>query len=142
MVVLVVSAALVAPSWAQDAGGAAAPGRPAPIFGCRDKLRRGLANSATGWLEIPYTTFSEVVFGTRSPLERLFVGLTVGSGKAVQRTAVGVFETATFFIPSYDPIVQPEYVTLSFKSVTAPKEEAAENPRAGLHVQPPAPLKP
>ncbi len=105
---------------------------PSRAFDCRDKLRRGLANSATGWVELPYRVFADTVFGNRSPFEGLFIGLAVGTAKSLQRTAVGVFETATFLLPSYDPILDPEYVTLSFEPSTAKKE--AEDPRAGLRV--------
>ncbi|NUN96707.1 MAG: exosortase system-associated protein, TIGR04073 family [Candidatus Omnitrophica bacterium] len=114
-------------------------------FDCRDKLRRGLANSATGWVELPYRVFADTVFGNRSPFEGLFIGLAVGTAKSVQRTAVGVFETATFLIPSYEPILDPEYVTLSFEPSTAKKEP--QDPRAGLRVGqpqlgPPEPVHP
>jgi putative exosortase-associated protein (TIGR04073 family) len=110
------------------------------IYQSRNKLRRGLTNTATGWLEIPYKTFSQTLFGTRTPFEDLFVGLTVGTVKAVERTAVGLFETATFLMPSYDALIDPEYVTFSFEPVGKKKEES--DPRAGLHVRPPTPPKP
>lgn len=143
LVFLVSLAAAPAPLPAQEDTASVAAAPQSRLFGARDKLRRGIANSATGWLELPYTTFSEVVFGERSPFERLFVGLAVGSAKAIQRTAVGVFETATFVIPSYDPLLKPEYVSLSFKAATASAEPEAADPRAGLHVKPPqSPLNP
>lgn len=135
--VVVLTSLVICFSWSPEsvaetgAGYAADPDRPL-VYRYRDKLRRGLTNAATGWLELPYKTFSEVVFGERSPLERLFVGLTVGTVKTVERTAIGVFETATFFIPSYDPLIEPEFVSLSFQSVTG--EKLGEEPRAGLHV--------
>ncbi len=113
-------------------------GQQGQIYQSRDKLRRGLTNATTGWLEIPYKTFSQTLFGDRTPFEDLFIGLTVGTVKCVERTAVGLFETATFMIPGYDPLIEPEYATFSFEPVsTKKKKEVAEDPRAGLHVRPP-----
>jgi len=103
----------------------------------RQKLQRGLANTATGWMEIPYRTFSEVVFGSRSPFEGLVIGLVSGTAKAFERTGIGLFETATFYIPNYAPILKPEYAGLTFGSVA----EDFGNPKEGLHVRPPAGVK-
>ena len=116
-------------------------GEQSQVYLSRDKLRRGLSNTATGWLEIPYKTFTQTLFGDRTPFEDLFIGLTVGTVKAVERTAVGLFETATFPIPGYEPLIEPEYVTFSFEPVGAKKLES-EDLRAGLHVRPPTVQKP
>ena len=99
----------------------------------RRKLQRGLTNAATGWLEIPYKVFGEVVFGSRSPFEGLVIGLVSGVSKSIERTGVGLFETATFYIPNYEPILKPEYAGLTFGSVT----EDFGDPREDLHVRPP-----
>jgi len=100
----------------------------------RTKLQRGLTNSVTGWLELPYNIFSEVVFGSRTPFVGMVTGIVIGTGKTIQRTGIGVFETATFYIPNYDPIMKPEFVTLSFSGSTS---EDFGDPREGLHVRPP-----
>lgn len=100
----------------------------------RTKLQRGLTNSVTGWLELPYNIFSEVVFGTRTPFVGMVTGIVIGTGKTIQRTGIGVFETATFYIPNYDPILKPEFVTLSLTGSTG---EDFGDPREGLHVRPP-----
>jgi putative exosortase-associated protein (TIGR04073 family) len=102
-------------------------------YNSRKKLQRGLTNAATGWLEIPYKVFGEVVFGSRSPFEGLAIGLVTGVAKSVERTGVGLFETATFYIPNYEPILKPEYAGLSFGSVTGDLGD----PREDLHVRPP-----
>jgi putative exosortase-associated protein (TIGR04073 family) len=103
----------------------------------RQKLRRGVTNAVTGWLELPFTIFSEVVFGSRSPFEGLAIGVVKGTGKTLERTGVGLFETATFYIPSYEPILKPEYAQISFSSST----EDFGDPREGLHVRTPTGLE-
>ena len=71
------------------------------------KLTRGLANTATGWGEIPKNIANE------SRDKNAFVGATYGTAKGVAhtvgRTAVGVFDLATFFVPS-DEYVHSTYV--------------------------------
>jgi len=62
------------------------------------KFSRGLANTTTGWGEIPKNIVNE------SRDKNAFVGVTYGTLKgtahSVGRTAVGVFDLATFFIPT------------------------------------------
>ena len=75
------------------------------------KLGRGLANMITFPLEIP-----EQIKRTNEsdgPLASWTVGLLKGIGCSVGRACVGVYEAATFIIPSpkdYQPILKdPEY---------------------------------
>jgi len=75
------------------------------------KLGRGLANAATGIVEIP----KKVILISRN--DNLLMGLTWGwvKGTAVGmlRTASGLYEAVTFPIPApadYEPMVQPEFV--------------------------------
>lgn len=75
------------------------------------KLGRGLANTATGVIEIP----KKVILISKN--DNLLLGLTWGwiKGTAVGflRTAAGVYETVTFPIPApaeYEPIIHPEFV--------------------------------
>jgi putative exosortase-associated protein (TIGR04073 family) len=81
------------------------------VGGIANKTIRGVANVATGWVEIPkqiYLTFSE-----EGPAKGLTAGPLNGIGMTLVRTVTGVVEIATFFIPVpgfYDPLVEPEYV--------------------------------
>ncbi len=65
-----------------------------------DKLKRGVENSFTGWLEIP-DGVKEASEQT-NPFTALTYGLTQGAGKAVERMGVGAYDMATFLIPDYD----------------------------------------
>jgi len=71
------------------------------------KFSRGLANTATGWGEIPKNIANE------SRDQNAFVGATYGTAKGVAhtvgRTAIGVFDLVTFFVPS-DEYVHSTYV--------------------------------
>lgn len=75
------------------------------------KLSRGLANTASGWVEIPAEVFRE------ADKSADFLGFMIapfkGLFKAIGRTVVGVYEVTTFIIPipsHYRPIVEPEFV--------------------------------
>ncbi|MCH7504438.1 exosortase system-associated protein, TIGR04073 family [PVC group bacterium] len=83
-------------AWAQNAG---------------SKLLRGVANIATGWIEIPKQMYQTSV--DHNPLLGLTWGTVKGVGYGVGRTLVGVYDTVTFPIPipsDYEPVVEPEYV--------------------------------
>lgn len=84
----------------------------APMASPADKLGRGITNAVTGWMELP----KHMVMGTFAcgvtPLEGLTVGIFRGVGRAVERTGVGLYETATFPIPNYTPLLYPEYISL------------------------------
>ena len=92
-----------------------------PVYasGPLHKLARGVANVATGWVELPV----QVVRTTE--LDGNIAGLTVGVAKGVKfgigRTALGVWEIATFWLAnyskqvgsdSYGPLVEPEFVVI------------------------------
>lgn len=75
------------------------------------KLGRGTANTALGWLELPN--------GIQDVGEEHGVGAAAtwgvvhGVGRAVQRTAVGIFEVLTFpfGVPQdFEPLIEPEFV--------------------------------
>jgi len=89
---LVVATPLFAGDYATDSGA---------------KFSRGLANTVTGWGEIPKNIANE------SRDKNAIVGITYGTLKGaahtVGRTAVGVFDLATFFVPS-DGLVHSTYV--------------------------------
>lgn len=81
------------------------------VSGMANKLVRGVANVATGWLEFPkqiYLTFQE-----EGVAQGIFVGPLQGVGMALVRTVSGAGEAATFFVPYpgfYDPYFEPPYV--------------------------------
>ena len=75
------------------------------------KLFRGIANAATGWMEIPkqISLTCEESGGGKG----WTWGLAKGVGWAVARSVVGGYEIVTFPLPipeGYKPILQPEYV--------------------------------
>ena len=75
------------------------------------KLGRGLANTLTGWYEMPKEIMS--VTETDGDLKGLFVAPFVGIWKGLVRTGAGIYEIITFLIPlpaDYEPVVYPEYV--------------------------------
>jgi len=80
-----------------------------------DKFGRGLANAATGWLELPKNMVNT------SKESNAFIGLTWGTVKGalhtVGRTAVGAVELATFFIPNGE-FAHPTYVWTDFSQET------------------------
>ena len=71
-----------------------------------EKLGRGASNLLCGWLEIPYNIH---VRSSRSDTGgSFFTGAVHGVVRGVVRTAVGLYETVTFFIPlpeQYAPIL-------------------------------------
>ncbi len=75
--------------------------------GSSKKLGRGISNVAFGWLDIPKGI--EAVGQEQNFLAAVTWGPIYGVGQAVKRTLVGVYEVATFPVPS-EPIVKPEFV--------------------------------
>jgi len=75
------------------------------------KLGRGLANMATGVLEVPRTIVT--VTEEDGYVAGVSYGVVKGVAWAVLRSAVGAYETLTFLIPlpfHYDPILEPEFL--------------------------------
>ena len=75
------------------------------------KLGRGLANTLTGWVELPKNVYNT------SKEDNAFAGMTLGlakgAGMTLVRTGAGIYEIATFPFPlpeDYKPILEPEYV--------------------------------
>lgn len=72
-----------------------------------NKFTRGLANTVTGWGEVPKNIINE------SRDSNVVVGLTYGTLKGVVhtvgRTAVGAFDLVTFFAPT-EEVVHSTYV--------------------------------
>lgn len=90
------------------------------------RLRRGAANTGLGWLEIP-AGVQEI--GHQHGIGAAATwGLVHGTGRAVQRTAVGLFEIVTFPFPltqNNKPIIEPEFV------LDKPKPKPASEPASG-----------
>lgn len=82
-----------------------------PDHGPLRKLGRGLANVALGWTDIP-VTIGRVHQRDGAPASA-FYGPLVGTRNALGRTAVGVLETVTFFMPlhhrTFEPMLLPEF---------------------------------
>lgn len=75
------------------------------------KLGRGLANTASGWLEVPAEIFREA--DRHADIGGFIAAPFKGLFKAVGRTVVGIYEVATFIIPlpsQYRPLIEPEFV--------------------------------
>lgn len=72
------------------------------------KLGRGLVNTASGWLEIPKNIHDVSV--EFNPVAGATYGTVKGTGLALVRTGAGVYDSATFAFPKYEPILEPKYV--------------------------------
>lgn len=85
---------IAVPSYAENAGG---------------KLRRGLANFATGWVEIPIAM--DKAMKESNPVFGVIVGAVKGTVKGIARTAAGVYDLVTFPIPPYGKTwISPEFI--------------------------------
>jgi putative exosortase-associated protein (TIGR04073 family) len=81
------------------------------LDGMGNKLKRGIVNTATGWIELPKAIKDEVK--KHDPLTGLVVGSIKGSGMAVVRTGTGGYEAGTFLFPvpkDYASVLEPEYL--------------------------------
>ncbi len=75
------------------------------------KLGRGVANTLTGWVEIPKNIYSTSV--EDNAFSGLTLGLAKGIGMTFVRTGTGIYEVVTFPAPlpeDYKPVLEPEYV--------------------------------
>lgn len=75
------------------------------------KLGRGVANTLTGWVEIPKNIYSTSV--EDNAFSGMTLGLAKGAGMTLVRTGAGIYDIATFPFPlpeDYRPILEPEYV--------------------------------
>ncbi|MBI3020696.1 MAG: exosortase system-associated protein, TIGR04073 family [Candidatus Omnitrophica bacterium] len=76
-----------------------------------EKLGRGVSNVLGGWLEIPLNIRTR--YAENDAATSLFTGALYGFVKGVVRTGVGVYETATFFLP-YPEDFAPILPTLEY----------------------------
>ena len=75
------------------------------------KLGRGVANTLTGWVELPKNIYNVSV--QDNAFSGMTLGLAKGAGMSLVRTGAGIYEIATFPFPlpeDYKPILEPEYV--------------------------------
>ena len=75
------------------------------------KLGRGVANTLTGWVELPKNIYQTSV--DENPFSGLTLGLAKGAGMTIVRTGAGIYEIATFPFPipeDYKAVLEPEYV--------------------------------
>jgi putative exosortase-associated protein (TIGR04073 family) len=75
------------------------------------KLGRGVANTLTGWVELPKNIYNTSV--EENAFTGMTLGLAKGAGMTLVRTGAGIYEIATFPFPlpqDYKPILEPEYV--------------------------------
>jgi putative exosortase-associated protein (TIGR04073 family) len=81
-----------------------------------EKLLSGIANVATGVVELPKTII------VTSQRENVFYGMTVGMVKGIMhmagRTLIGALNVATFPLPT-DPWVDPQYIWEDFETETS-----------------------
>ena len=75
------------------------------------KLGRGLSNALLGWTEIPLNAGQRMSSGDTGG--SFFTGLAYGIAKGAVRTAVGVYETVTCFLP-YPEDFAPILPTLEY----------------------------
>ncbi|MFH1846353.1 MAG: exosortase system-associated protein, TIGR04073 family [Candidatus Omnitrophota bacterium] len=97
---------------------ASCAGGPAQKFG------RGIANIATGWLEV-FLASHATMKKCESPIG-FIAGIPLGLVKAGIRTTIGLYETLTFpFAGSndYAPIIKPEFVTIKRLSPFSRRED-------------------
>ena len=80
------------------------------------KFVTGIANAATGFMELP----KNIILTTQrdSIVHGLTFGLASGLMHTVGRTVIGVFDVATFWIPT-PPSVQPTYIWDDFSVETS-----------------------
>ena len=75
------------------------------------KLGRGVANTLTGWVELPKNIYNTSV--EDNAFTGMTLGLAKGAGMTLVRTGAGIYEVVTFPFPlpeDYKPILEPEYV--------------------------------
>ncbi len=81
-------------------------------YNALDKLSRGASNLTLSVVEIPRQMIrvKQKQGPVSGDIAGVFLGSLKGVGCFIGRTAIGVYEVATFFMPSYKPIVKPEYI--------------------------------
>ena len=86
---------------------------PARIGG---KIGNGIANVATGFVEIPKTII--VANSEQGPAYAATAGFVTGIVHTVGRTLCGAYDLVTFIIPT-KPVVTPDYIWQDFDKETS-----------------------
>jgi len=77
------------------------------------KFARGLVNVSLGWVEIPRQMImvrEAEGHEISGEIAGAFWGPFKGFAYTVGRMIVGTYEIGTFIIPTYKPIIKPEYI--------------------------------
>ena len=89
-----------------------------------EKLGRGASNALLGWLEIPTSIHQR--YSKSDTAASTLTGLVYGVFKGAVRTAVGLYETVTFFLPypeNFAPILPTQdYLNKTTKRQPLPGE--------------------
>lgn len=81
------------------------------------KLERGLINICTCPVELPASMMS--VADEKGEIFGFFIGAAEGLFTTAFRAISGVYDTLTFFIPSYcKPLMEPEYAIQSLENAS------------------------
>ena len=80
------------------------------------KLGRGVSNALAGWMELPINVQER--YSRSDTGGSFFTGVAYGVFKGAVRTAVGVYETVTFFLP-YPENFAPILPTLDYFQKTS-----------------------
>ena len=72
------------------------------------KLVRGWTNIATWWIEIPKQIY--VVSQQRDAGTGILFGGMKGIGFGIARLGAGIYEGGLFFLPKYEPVMDPPTV--------------------------------
>jgi putative exosortase-associated protein (TIGR04073 family) len=80
-----------------------------------EKLVNGIANAATGFVELPKTMI--LTTQREGAVYGLTVGLVTGIMHTIGRTVFGALDAVTFFIPT-EPTVRPHYIWQDFDKET------------------------
>jgi len=76
------------------------------------KFGRGVTNVVLSCAEVPRQMIKvkEEVGPSGGDAAGLFYGTLRGVSYWVGRTCIGIYELATFIVPSYKPVVEPEFI--------------------------------
>ncbi len=98
------------------------------LYPAAAKLGRGVANTLAGWMEVPLNM--QKYYLPNDTGTSIFTGAAVGVFKGLIRTGVGVYETATFFLP-YPEDFAPILPSLEYFRTYQPPASAQIPPPAG-----------
>ena len=81
-------------------------------YNALSKLGRGLSNISLGWIEVPRQMIKvkQERGDGAGDVSGIFWGPLKGFTFFIGRTILGAYEVATFLVPSYKPLVKPEYI--------------------------------